>query len=65
MIWAFARADQMKEHRFTDDVAIALAFSKQRAIKKFSRYYMDVQPGEVTNVTIRLLKRFPVILTDY
>lgn len=50
---------------YTADVVIALAFFKQRAIKKFSRYYMGVQSGEVTNVTIRLLKRFPVILTDY
>lgn len=66
MVWSFARADQMKGHRFTDDVAITLALTKKQAIKKFLRLYANVKPEEVT-CEIKWLLRFNrvAILTDY
>ena len=67
MIWSFARANQMVEHDFTDDVAITLAFTKKQAIKKFSKYYENVTEDEVVKCRImRMLKYGGVaILTDY
>ena len=67
MIWSFARANQMVEHDFTDDVAITLAFTKKQAIKKFSKYYENVTEDEVVKCRIgRMLKCGGVaILTDY
>ena len=66
MIWSFARADQMRDHRFTDDVAITFALTKKRAIKKFSKWYGEVKPEEVTNETKWLLRFGGVaVLTDY
>ena len=60
----FARPDQMREHRFTDDVAICKAWSKKSAIKKFSVLYRDVKETEVAR--INWFKKPAVkILTDY
>ena len=65
-LYAFTRPDQMKGHRFTDDVALCRAWTKKRAVKKFAR--SNLYEG----VTIREIKRvrFPkstriCILTDY
>ena len=66
MIYCFARADQMVGHRFTDDVAICMAISKQKAIKKFSKLYANVQEKDVSKVSlIELIKGRVEILTDY
>lgn len=66
MIWSFSRAEQMKDHKFTDDVAITFALTKKKAIKKFSIYYSRIKPEEVKNVTKWLLTYTKVaILTDY
>lgn len=66
MIYCFARADQMVGHRFTDDVAICMAISKQKAIKKFSKLYANVQEKDVFKVSlIELIKGRVEILTDY
>ena len=66
MIWSFARADQMDGHNFTDDVAITLALTKKQAIKKFSGWYSNIKPEEVT-CELKWLLRFGgvSVLTDY
>ena len=63
MIYCFTRPDQMKGHRFTDDVAICKAISKKRAVKKFSKLYADVSKKEVFRVAFG--RKLPTILTDY
>lgn len=60
----FARADQMKGHNFTDDVAICKAWSKKSAIKKFSKLYADVKNKEVKRINWFEKPRVK-ILTDY
>lgn len=45
--YVFARANQMVDHRFTDDVALCKAQSVTEAIKEFSKLYKDVKPEEV------------------
>ena len=42
MIYCYAKANQMKKHNFTDDVAVVKAMSKRSALKKFSYLYDDV-----------------------
>ena len=61
-MFAFARANQMVEHKFTDDVALTRAWTRKGAIKKFNRYYSDVQKGEVE--IVRVINGVK-ILTDY
>lgn len=45
--YVYAKANQMKDHRFTDDVALCKASSKAEAIKKFGILYVDVQDKDV------------------
>lgn len=51
------------------DIAITIAISKRKAIKRFSKYYRDVKPRQVINITKPLIsllfKRGLLILTDY
>ena len=61
-MFAFARANQMLEHKFTDDVALTRAWTRKGAIKKFNRYYSDVQKDEVE--VVRVASGIE-ILTDY
>lgn len=61
-VFAFTRANQMLEHKFTDDVALTRAWTRKGAIKKFNRYYSDVQRDEVE--TVRVISGVK-ILTDY
>lgn len=61
-MFAFARANQMLEHKFTDDVALTRAWTRKGAIKKFNRYYSDVQKDEVE--VVRVVSGVE-ILTDY
>ena len=61
-LYCFARPAQMVDHQFVDDVAVVRALTKAAAIKKFNRYYAEVQPYEV----FKLKKlRTVSILTDY
>ena len=63
MIYYFARPNQMTGHRFTDDVAVCFALSKEKARKKFSMYYANVKRTEVKRVD---LFTFGIcVLTDY
>ena len=61
-LYCFARPAQMVDHQFVDDVAVVRAFTKAAAIKKFNRYYAEVQPDEVFK--LKNLKKVN-ILTDY
>lgn len=61
-MFAFARANQMLEHKFTDDVALRRAWTRKGAIKKFNRYYDNVQKDEVE--VVRVINAVK-ILTDY
>ena len=63
MVYCLARPDQMKGHKFTDDVAICRAISKKQAVKKFSILYNNVTEKEVFKVAFS--RKFPTILTDY
>lgn len=62
--YAFARANQMVGHRFTDDVALCKAISFSQAKKIFSEYYEDVKDDEITKVSGRIRNGI-IILTDY
>ncbi len=42
-LWCFAKAGQMVDHRFTDDVAIVFAVTKDGAIRKFQNLYIDAE----------------------
>lgn len=56
-------------HEVYSDIAITIAISKRKAIKRFSKYYCAVKPCQVINVTkwlfALLFKRGLLILTDY
>ena len=47
VLWVFTRANDMKDHIFTDSVALTTARTKEEAIEHFSRLYDNVQPDEV------------------
>lgn len=62
-LYAYALADQMEGHDFTDDVAICKATSKRQAIKKFRQLY---GLADQTNVfEVRFNDCGVAILTDY
>ena len=63
--YCFARPNAMKDHKFTDDVAVCKAISKQQAKKIFSRLYADIKDDEVFKVTGNFNDYGIMILTDY
>ena len=63
MIYCYTKANQMKGHRFTDDVAVVKAICKHSAIKKFRRLYADVQRDDVNRISIKF--KYAKSLTDY
>lgn len=63
MLFAFAMADQMTGHKFSDDVAICKAKSKEKAIKKFRRLYELADESNVWRVSFS--SNGVAILTDY
>lgn len=63
MIYCLARPDQMRGHKFTDDVAICRARSKKKAVKKFNNLYHNVNKNEVFRVAFS--RKSPTVLTDY
>lgn len=65
MMYYFARADQMEEHKYTDDVAVTRALTKRMAIKKFGILYEDVKPHEVGRVKPSRYHAGVQVLTDY
>lgn len=64
-LWCFAKAGQMVDHRFTDDVAIVFAITKDGAIRKFQNLYLRVEEKEVQSISLRKILKRPEILTDY
>ena len=68
--YVFARPDAMKDHKFTDDVALCKASSFRQAKKIFSQYYADIQDEEIRCLALtKDLKKAQRpefwILTDY
>ena len=63
MIYCYAKANQMKKHSCTDDVAVVKAISKRSAIKKFGYLYDDVDTNDVERIKINGKK--VTVLTDY
>lgn len=63
MIYCYAKANQMKRHNFTDDVAVVKAISKRSALKKFGYLYDDIDNKDVKRIKINTKK--VTILTDY
>ena len=60
----YARADQMVDHSFNDDVAIVFAKSKKDALRFFEHYYTyadDDHVFEINNIRPEIVR----ILTDY
>lgn len=63
-IYCYAKADQMEDHKFSDDVAICMAKDKKTAMRKFKKYYAEVDKSDVFLVKFDDNKDF-AILTDY
>lgn len=69
MFYAYSKSGSMIGHKFTDDAAVTFALTRRKAVKKFKRYYAEVNGSDVVNITPGLLQclilRRIVILTDY
>lgn len=63
--YGFARANAMRDHKFTDDVAVCKAISHAQAKKIFSRLYADIKDEEVFKITGNFNDYGIMILTDY
>lgn len=67
-VWVFAKANQMKDHKFNDDVTLVRAFTKKGAIKQLTPYYTNIEDKDVFKLrsTHFHYRYAPVnILTDY
>lgn len=64
-LYAFARPDQMVDHKFTDDVAVCKAKSLEDAKIKFSRLYADIKDDEIWKVNFSNSDTEVAVLTDY
>ena len=62
-LYAYARANQMVGHSFTDDVAVCMARSKREAVEMFRLLYGDATRANVKRV--RFLPLGVCVLTDY
>lgn len=69
MVYVYTKSGSMIGHKYTDDAAATFALTRRKAVKKFKRYYTEVNDGDVVNITPGLLQclvsRRIVILTDY
>lgn len=69
MIYVYTKSGSIIGHQFTDDAAVTFALTRRKAVKKFKRYYTEVNDSDVVNITPGLLQclasRRIVILTDY
>lgn len=63
-IYCYAKADQMKGHRFSDDVAVCMAKDKKTAMRNFKKYYGEVDKSDVFLIKLDDKNNF-AILTDY
>lgn len=64
MLFYYAKANQMINHNFNDDVAIVFAKSKEEAFNKFLEYYGNATLNDVKRIYIKRLNKVN-ILTDY
>ena len=62
-LWSYTKPNQMTGHRFSDDVAITFADTKEEAITYFKQLYSSVKPLDVKEVFFNDLG--VAILTDY
>ena len=63
--YVYAKADQMKEHKFNDDVALCQASSPSEALKKFSNLYGNCTPKDIWKLDPNAGYKGVIILTDY
>ena len=49
-LYVYAKADQMVDHRFTDDVALTYAVSRKWAVRHFRQLYAVVDKEDVHEV---------------
>ena len=63
--YVYAKANQMKEHKFTDDVALCKASSHSEAFKKFSKFYGNCTSEDVYKLNPNADWDGVLILTDY
>ena len=63
--WVYAKANQMKEHRFNDDVALCKAQSKTEAFNKFKRLYGNADYDSIFRLSDCIPWSDVIILTDY
>ena len=63
--FAFRRAGDMVDHRFTDSVAVCKAVSLSQAKRKFSQMYDHVGDAEIIQITDNFNAYGISILTDY
>lgn len=62
-LYAYAKANQMQDHEFTDDVCICYAFTKKHALKKFKVLYKNATIDDIGKVYFT--KNGSATLTDY
>ena len=62
-LWFYAKANQMVDHDFTDDVCICYALTKRQAFKKISAYYGNATMDDIVRIGFDM--RGMSILTDY
>lgn len=65
MIYCYAKSNQMKGHRFNDDVALCRAKNKEEAFKIFIKYYGNATLKDISRVFNTRINNKPYILTDY
>ena len=64
--YVYAKANQMKDHKFNDDVALVKAASASEAYRKFSKLYGNCTPDDIYKLNPQAGWGDGVlILTDY
>lgn len=63
--WVFKKPNQMKDHLYTDDVALCKAQSKTEAYNLFYRLYANVEYRDIYRLLDLANYKGVTILTDY
>lgn len=64
-LYYYAKANQMVDHRFNDDVAICWAKTSKQAWTKFRYLYKNCMPEDILEVKNYIPGIGVAILTDY